>query len=120
MTATRAEVASRAGFIKLCLCNLNARPSRRGLLPTCPVFCVSAVIAGAQSTRSVSLPVDIQKVKSGTLTKCTPSSKVDSSQEGKASEGTGSQCFFTAVNPMYAPEDLEGVECDLDKPRIVP
>ena len=28
--------------------------------------------------------------------------------------------FFTAVNPMYAPQDLEGVEQNLDKPRIAP
>ena len=28
--------------------------------------------------------------------------------------------FFTAVNPMYARQDLEGVEYDLDKPRIAP
>ena len=28
--------------------------------------------------------------------------------------------FFTAVNPMCARQDLEGVEYDLDKPRIAP
>ena len=38
MTATCAEVAMRAGFIKLCLSNLNARPSPGGFLPKCPVF----------------------------------------------------------------------------------
>ena len=78
------------------------------------------MIAGAQSTRAVSLPMDIQKVKAGTLTKCTPSSRVNSSQEGQASERRSSQCFFTAVNPMCARQDLEGVECDLDKLRIAP
>ena len=26
--------------------------------------------------------------------------------------------FFTAVNPMYANQDPEEVQCDLDKPRI--
>ena len=40
MTATRAEVAMRASFIKLCLSNLNARPSRGWLLPRRPALCV--------------------------------------------------------------------------------
>ena len=34
---------------------------------------------------------------------------------GKVSRGTGSQCFFTAVNPMYPNQDLEEVQYDLDK-----
>ena len=33
----------------------------------------------------------------------------------KVSNGTGSQCFFTAVNPMNASQDLEEVQFDLDK-----
>ena len=50
----------------------------------------------------------------GTLTTCTPSSRVDWFRQEEVSKGTGSPCFFTAVQN----QDLEEVQYDLDKPRI--
>ena len=37
---------------------------------------------------------------------------------GRSLKRTGSQCFFLAVNPMYANQDLEEVQYDLDKPEL--
>ena len=61
--------------------------------------------------------MDIQRVKSGTLTKCTPS-KSGLIPGGKSLRKDRQSVFFTAVNPMCARQDVEGVEYDLDKPRI--
>ena len=60
----------------------------------------------------------IASTTSGTLTTCMPSSRVDWFREEEVSRGTGSPCLFTAVNPMYANQDQEEVQYDLDKPRI--
>ena len=37
---------------------------------------------------------------------------------GKSLKRDRQSMFFTAVNPMYANQDPEEVQCDLDKPRI--
>ena len=37
---------------------------------------------------------------------------------GRSLNGDRQSVFFTAVNPMYASQDLEEVQYDLDKPRI--
>ena len=37
---------------------------------------------------------------------------------GKSQKGQAVSVFFTAVNAMYASQDLEEVQYDLDKPRI--
>ena len=52
---------------------------------------------------------------SGTLTTCTPSSRADWLQEESLNRDEQS-VFFTAVNPMYANQDLEENQYDLDKP----
>ena len=39
---------------------------------------------------------------------------------GKSNRRDRQSVFFTAVNPMDDNQDLEEVECDLDKPRIAP
>ena len=44
---------------------------------------------------------------SGTVTTCTPSSKVDRFREEEASGRIGKSVFFTAVNQRKAGEDLE-------------
>ena len=54
---------------------------------------------------------------SGTLTTCTPRSRADCFQEEEVSKVTGSQFFFTAVNPTYTHQHQEEVQYDLDKPR---
>ena len=55
---------------------------------------------------------------SGTLTTSTLSSRVDWFQEEEVSKGTGSQCFSMPVNQMYASQDVEEVQYDLDTPGI--
>ena len=55
---------------------------------------------------------------SGTLTTCTPSSRADWVLEEKVSRGDRQSVFFRAVNPMYANQDPEGVQYDLDKPDL--
>ena len=41
-------------------------------------------------------------------------------QGGKSLRRDRQSVFFTAVNPMYARQDLEEFEYDLDEPRIAP
>ena len=52
---------------------------------------------------------------SGALVTCTPSSRADWFQSLKRDMKS---VFFTTVNPMYANQDLEEIQYDLDKPRI--
>ena len=61
----------------------------------------------------------ITSTTSGTLTTCTPSSWVDwLILGGRSLKRDRQSVFFTAVNPMYANQDQEEVQYDLDKPRI--
>ena len=61
----------------------------------------------------------ITSTTSRTLTTCTHHHPgwIDS-RKRIVSKGTRQSVFFTAVNPMYAHQDLEEVQYDLENPRI--
>ena len=117
--------ALRTGLLKLGSASWQKEEDRRkgfsaARAPTLPnISCISRQSRDIQEV--LSLILHCKKVccyrttspststTSGTLTTCTPSSRVDYFQEEEVSKWTGSRCFFTAVNPMDDDQSMEDI-----------
>ena len=89
-------------------------------LISCTSSCTSSTTLRAVATLRTSLERRWTLLTTPTSSHmtCAPSSSRDWFQEETSLKRDRQSVFFTVVNPMYASQHLEEVQCDLGKPRI--